>query len=112
MKLRRRHRLDELQAGLPVEVEVSEAAELQAELLVAGRQAKRLKLSRRARTMRLALGTREVGEAGRTFVFARFERATLRRLARVKQVRARVRITARDAAGQVTEVVRGVEVRS
>jgi hypothetical protein len=103
VRLRRSHRLAEIRGGLAVPVRVSAAALLVAELSVDASTARRLRLSRAL----VAQGTNDVGEAGRTFVFARFSKSALRALARSqRRVRLTLRLTARDASGRSAAATR------
>ncbi|HEX8102081.1 MAG TPA: thrombospondin type 3 repeat-containing protein [Solirubrobacteraceae bacterium] len=106
LKLRRTHRADELAAGLPVELTVSEACTVQAELVAGAKTARRLRVSRR-----VALGETEVGEGGRTYVFAAIAKSSLRRLAKARSTKLTVRVTATDAAGNQRTAARKVRVK-
>ncbi len=106
----RTHRLDELQAGLAVPVRLSEACEVTAELTLDARSARRLGFRRSRRTVTIARGVATVGEAGRTYVFARLTKATLRRLGRSRSVRPLLRVTAKDAAGNEATTTRRLRV--
>lgn len=106
LKVGRTHRVDELQAGLAVEVAVSEACTLQAEILAGAKTARRLKLTRR-----VALGETEVGEGGRTYVFTEMSRRVLRRLAKARATRLTLRVTASDAAGNQTVSTRSLRLK-
>jgi subtilisin family serine protease len=78
---------------------VSEKATLRVELRLAGRTAKRLRLTRGTAAVRIASGRASAGRAGATWVTLRLTSRAKRALARVRSVKATLRATATDAAG-------------
>jgi hypothetical protein len=93
----RTYRSADLRGGLPVAVRCSEACAITA----------RLKAGRRT----LARGTATLGAAGRTYVFLRANRRTVRWIARRGRVRASLRLVAADRSGNERSVRRPVTVR-
>jgi hypothetical protein len=109
--LRSLPRLAALQAGIIVPVTCSESCTLQSELAVDRRTARRLRLAATPHGATIARGTAGLGEAGRTFVFLRFTRGALARLARGGAVRPVLRVLAQDTSGNRAEVSRRLTIR-
>jgi len=106
MRVGSRHRVDELGAGLTVPATCSEGCTLTATLVADRASARRLRL--RGARATVGRGTAELAGAGRTFVFVDLRRDALRRVTRRRPLRAVLRLTATDAAGNA--VVRTTKV--
>ena len=88
---------------MPLWVRCSEACAVTAEVTVSARDARRLKINRSARkAFVVASGEAAVDAAGSTYVFFDVVRAAARRLFGSKSVKATLRISAVDAAGNRT----------
>jgi len=90
-------RLEALGAGLAVPVVCNESCTLSSQLLTGGKV--------------IARGSAQLGDAGRTYLFVRFTRGTLKRLARTPKIRPLLRVTAQDDAGNRTVVQRRLTLR-
>jgi hypothetical protein len=90
-------RLEALGAGLPVPVLCNESCTLSSQLVASGKV--------------VARGSAQLGEAGRTYLFVRFTRGSLKRLARTPKIRPLLRVTAQDDAGNRTVVQRRLTLR-
>jgi hypothetical protein len=106
--LARLHVVAELGAALVVGVRCSEACAVSVQLRVGAQQARRLHLARAART--LGRGSAQLAGAGRTYAFVRITRKTRARLSRARLVKATVRVTAVDRAGNARVVSRRLVV--
>ena len=78
---------------------VSEKATLRVELRLDRRTAKRLRLTTRTAAIRIASGRTSAGRAGATWVTMRLTSRAKRALARARGVKATLRATGTDAAG-------------
>jgi len=101
-------RFAQIEAGVFVKVRCSEACAVTADLRVGSRIAKRLGLRRGAA---LATGSAQLGGAAGTYAFARFQAKTWRKLVRMKSVRATVRVTIVDRAGNRSSATRTLTLR-
>jgi hypothetical protein len=78
------------------------------DVTVDGRTAKRLRLSKRATAVRVASGTATVAKGVRQSVTVRFTAKAKRALRRVRTVKAAMRVTATDAAGNARKQARSL----
>jgi hypothetical protein len=104
----RRQRLTDAGRSLVVSARCSEACSLAAELSASTTAARRARLGRTRAV--LARGAWSLAGAGRTYVFARWT-ATARRLRGGRRLRATLRLTATDPAGNRRTVSRSIELR-
>jgi hypothetical protein len=101
-------RLDIMGRNLAVRVRCSEGCAITAKLTVSRREARKLRIGRRATT--LAAGTAALGGKGSTYVFMRFKKA-VRRLPKGRAVAARLSVTVADQAGNRRTSSRKVRLR-
>jgi len=88
-----------LRRGLPVTLGCSERCALRAELVAGARDARRLRLTTRSRSVGVARATRSLARAGRATVTLRLSARARSRLRRTRSVRLTLRVRATDAAG-------------
>jgi hypothetical protein len=103
----RSHALREQGRRLVVPVRCNEGCRLEAVLTASGAAVRRAGLGR---TRTLARGAWQLGSAGRTYLFPALRREVLR-LRPGRRLEARLTVTARDAAGNRSTVVRRVVLR-
>jgi hypothetical protein len=107
LQLGRTQRLHELGPSLPVEVRCDEGCTVRAQLPI--KRATARKLSIRSRT--LASGSARPGAAGTTYVFMRFKRATVHRLAPARTVRAELGVSGSNVSGNRRAEDRALRLR-
>ena len=94
----KRYRLEQLGMGVPVYVKVSKGAAVTGELKSGSRA--------------LGRGTAKLGRGGATYVFVRLSGTGTKRVRKARAVKAKLMVTATDAAGRRTTVVRTLTLRS
>jgi thermitase len=97
-----------LARGLRVPASCSERCTVRVEVTVDGRTAKRVGLSKRAAKTRVATATATVAKGATKSVTVRFTAKAKRALGRTRSVKAAVRVTATDAAGNARTRARSV----
>ena len=101
-----------LQAGLVVPVSCSEGCIVEARLLLDGKSARKLKLARQSNgTALLGKGNALIEAKGKTFVFLRFTKGALARLARGGKVRPQLELTVVDASANKSTVRKRLTLR-
>ncbi|CAA9481424.1 MAG: hypothetical protein AVDCRST_MAG67-895 [uncultured Solirubrobacteraceae bacterium] len=108
VSIARRQRLSDAGRSLVVTVRCSEACSLSAELSAGAAAARRAGLGRTRGV--LARGSWSLAGAGRTYVFARWT-STVRKLRPGRRLKATLRLTATDPAGNRRVVSRSIELR-
>jgi hypothetical protein len=110
--LPRIQRLAEVRAGVTVAVRCSKRCSIESRLLVDRRTARRLRLPAARGTVEVGRGGAGLEAAGRTYVFVRFGRGVLARIARAGRVSSLLRLVVSDDTGHRAVVQRRLALRS
>lgn len=105
------HALRVLGYGLDIPVRCEEACGVRADLELDGRTAKRLRLGPGDRPTVIGSGSGRLAAAGSTFVIVELNKTALRRIARVRGTRPRLRVTVTDAADNRKVLYRRLALR-
>lgn len=105
------HALRALGYGLDVPVRCEEACGVRADLELDGRTAKRLRLGPADKPAIIGSGAGRLAAAGSTFVIVELNKTALKRIARVRGTRPRLRVTVTDAADNRKVLYRRLALR-
>ena len=105
------HRVAAIAWGLIVPITCSEHCDIKAELLLDARAARKIGMRARSEALSLGSGTGSLAGAGKTFVIVKLSASARQRLSRSRSVRATLRTTVTDPAGNQAVVDQRVTLR-